>query len=77
MNGRLRMQYAGALYQVISRRNARHGIFGDGLDRKRFLNFLGTVTEDFCWLREPIVLCPTTIASPLKPVRPTCPAGDS
>jgi len=50
MTGRLRIQYAGALYRVISRDNARHNIFRDDFDRKLFLDFLRTVTEDFCWL---------------------------
>ncbi len=71
------MQYAGGLYQVVSRGNARHNIFRDDFDRKLFLNFVRTVTENLCWLWEPIVLWPTTTALSLKPVRPTCPAGDS
>ena len=46
----LRMQYAGALYHVTSRGNARHAIFRDDFDRKVFLDLLETVTEDFHWL---------------------------
>jgi REP element-mobilizing transposase RayT len=46
----LRMQYAGALYHVTSRGNARHAIFRDDFDRKVFLDLLKTVTEDFHWL---------------------------
>lgn len=61
MTGPLRTQDARALYQVISCANARHVIFRDDFDRKRFFNFLRRVTEDFCWLWELIVLWPTTV----------------
>jgi REP element-mobilizing transposase RayT len=46
----LRIQYAGALYHVTSRGNARHPIFRNDFDRKVFLDLLKTVTEDFHWL---------------------------
>ena len=46
----LRIQYAGALYHVTSRGNARHPIFSDDLDRKNFLDILDTVSEDSHWL---------------------------
>lgn len=46
----LRIQYAGALYHITSRGNARHPIFRDDLDRKTFLDVLITVTEDSHWL---------------------------
>jgi REP element-mobilizing transposase RayT len=46
----LRIQYAGALYHVTSRGNARHPIFRNDFDRKVFLDLLEAVTEDFHWL---------------------------
>ena len=46
----LRIQYAGALYHVTSRGNARNPIFRDDLDRKTFLDLLAAVTEDSRWL---------------------------
>jgi len=46
----LRIEFAGALYHVTARGNARMPIFGDDADRREFLSVLGQVLERFNWL---------------------------
>ncbi|HEY4485197.1 MAG TPA: transposase [Nitrospiria bacterium] len=46
----LRVEYAGALYHVTSRGNARKPIFKDEEDRKTFLRLLDRVNQRFHWL---------------------------
>lgn len=46
----LRIQYAGALYHVTSRGNARQSIFKDDHDRHLFLMTLKRVTDRYRWL---------------------------
>ena len=46
----LRVEYAGALYHVTSRGNARKPIFKDEEDRKIFLRLLDRVNQRFHWL---------------------------
>lgn len=43
----LRIEYPGAYYQVSSRGNEKKAIFRDRRDRKKFLEVLGRVAEDF------------------------------
>ena len=45
----LRIEYEGAIFHVTSRGNERRNIVRDGRDRRRFLDFLGRVTEDRRW----------------------------
>jgi hypothetical protein len=45
----LRIEYAGALYHVTARGNAREAIYKDDTDRIAFLNVLGVVVERFNW----------------------------
>jgi putative transposase len=46
----LRIEFAGAVYHVTSRGNARHAIFIDDEDRGRFFDVLSIVVERFNWL---------------------------
>lgn len=46
----LRIEYAGALYHVTARGNARASIFKDDGDRKTFLATLGKVVARYNWL---------------------------
>jgi len=43
----LRVEFAGAVYQVMARGNERRDIFRDDRDRKRFLETLGETPERF------------------------------
>ncbi len=45
----LRIEFAGAVYHVTSRRNARKAIARDDGDRQRFLTLLHRVTRRFRW----------------------------
>ena len=46
----LRIEYAGAVYHVTSRGNARQSIFRDDQDRERFLSTLEQVIDRYRWL---------------------------
>ncbi len=46
----LRIEYAGAIYHVTSRGNARNKIFRDDQDREIFLFILGTIVKRYNWL---------------------------
>ncbi len=46
----LRVEYAGALYHITSRGNARQDIYDTDGDRQQFLQLLGHVCERFDWL---------------------------
>jgi REP element-mobilizing transposase RayT len=46
----LRIEYAGAVYHVTSRGNARRPIFKDDKDRESFLNTLKRVNDRYHWL---------------------------
>lgn len=46
----LRVEFAGALYHVTSRGNARADIFADDQDRQAFLETLGKVVQRLHWL---------------------------
>ena len=46
----LRIEFAGALYHVTSRGNARADIFSDDFDRYQFLKLLGEAGKRFGWL---------------------------
>ena len=46
----LRIEYAGAVYHVTSRGNARQHIFKDNHDRERFLRTLEQVIDRYRWL---------------------------
>ena len=46
----LRIEYAGAVYHVTSRGNARQLIFKDGKDREELLNILEKVNDRYHWL---------------------------
>ncbi len=46
----LRIEYAGAVYHVTSRGNARRSIFRDDKDRAMLLNILEEVNERYHWL---------------------------
>jgi len=46
----LRVEYAGAVYHVTSRGNARAKIFLDDVDRSRFLEILKVVVGRFGWI---------------------------
>jgi putative transposase len=45
----LRIEYAGALYHLTSRGNARAAIYLDDADRRIFLRFLGSTVSRFKW----------------------------
>jgi YD repeat-containing protein len=45
----LRIQFAGALYHVTARGNARQAIFRDDDDRQAFIDNLGRVCERYSW----------------------------
>lgn len=45
----LRLEFAGALYHVMARGNAREPIFLDDTDRVAFVNNLGRVAQRFDW----------------------------
>jgi putative transposase len=46
----LRLEYAGALYHLTSRGNAKGDIFRDDNDRRIFLSLLGTTVKECGWL---------------------------
>jgi REP-associated tyrosine transposase len=46
----LRVEFAGAIYHVTARGNARAAIFHDDADRELFLSVLGEVAERMRWL---------------------------
>ena len=46
----LRIEYAGAVYHVTSRGNARQAIVTDDHDRRTFLTVLAHVIDRFDWL---------------------------
>ncbi len=46
----LRLEFPGALYHVTTRGNAQQAILLDDRDRRRFLETLAQVVEDFGWL---------------------------
>ena len=52
MARKLRVEYEGAIYHVMSRGDRRQEIFLDDDDRERFLGTLGEVCERTGWLRE-------------------------
>ncbi|MBY0574886.1 MAG: transposase, partial [Undibacterium sp.] len=45
----LRIEFAGALYHVTARGNARANIYGNDEDRQQFLSLLKTVVERYDW----------------------------
>ncbi|MFN9792695.1 MAG: transposase [Pseudomonadota bacterium] len=45
----LRLEFDGALYHVMARRNARQAVFVDDVDRAAFVANLGRVTGRFDW----------------------------
>jgi putative transposase len=53
-----RIEYAGALYHVLSRGDRREVIFGDDADREMFLNTLGQVCGRTGWRIHAYVLMP-------------------
>src|SRR5688500_2947322 len=46
----LRLEFAGALYHVMARGNARESIFPDDTDREAFLEGLAGACERFDWV---------------------------
>ncbi len=46
----LRIEYAGAVYHVTSRGNARQSIFKDDQDRQQFLRTLKRITDRYRWV---------------------------
>ncbi len=50
MSRPLRIEFAGAVYHLTSRGNARQRIFVDDQDRERFLGVLGNVVDRYKWL---------------------------
>src|SRR6266498_6095630 len=49
MPRKLRLEYAGAIYHIMSRGNRREAIFKDDRDRERFLRTLQEACEKTCW----------------------------
>src|SRR5258707_13661345 len=49
MARKLRIQYGGAIYHLMSRGDRRDRIFADDQDRLRFLETLGQACEKTCW----------------------------
>jgi REP element-mobilizing transposase RayT len=49
MARQLRIEYAGAIYHVMSRGDRREAIFLDDEDRRQFLKTLGEVCERAGW----------------------------
>jgi hypothetical protein len=45
----LRIEYAGALYHVTARGNARANIYGNDDDRQRFLSLLKIAVDRYDW----------------------------
>lgn len=52
----LRVEFAGAIYHVTGRGNAREAIFRDDADRESFLSVLGEVIERAGWLMHAMCL---------------------
>lgn len=44
----LRVQYAGAIYHVMSRGDRRENVFFDDVDRQDFLKTLKGVSQPYC-----------------------------
>ena len=51
-----RIEFAGAVYHVISRGDRGEAIYQDDEDRRLFLRFLGEVCERTGWLIHPFVV---------------------
>jgi REP element-mobilizing transposase RayT len=49
MHRQLRLQYAGALYHLMSRGNRREKIFVDDVDRQDFIKTLAEACQKTCW----------------------------
>src|SRR6266704_2766145 len=49
MARKLRIQYAGAIYQVMNRGDRREDIFADDEDRQRLLQTLGEACQKTSW----------------------------
>ena len=49
MSRKLRIEYEGAIYRVMNRRDRREPIFQDDMDRKRFLETLGETCAKTDW----------------------------
>jgi len=46
----LRLEYAGAVYHITSRGNAKQAIFRDDADRETFLGIVGSTVRQFRWV---------------------------
>jgi len=63
----LRIEFAGALYHITARGNAREAIFRDAAVRELFLDALGQVVTRFAWLCHAYCLMDNTVNGFLDP----------
>jgi REP element-mobilizing transposase RayT len=75
MPRRLRIQYPGAIYHIMSRGNARQDIVRDDLDRERLLSVLGRTVERFGWRLFAFVLMTNHLHLVLKTPQPNLSKG--
>ena len=64
MPRKLRIQYPGAIYHVMSRGDQRENIFKDDKDRKRFIHTLASVGSGNGYLRRSAIMFTSTRCGP-------------
>ncbi|MEY2408927.1 MAG: REP-associated tyrosine transposase, partial [Verrucomicrobiota bacterium] len=75
MARRLRLQFPGALYHVLSRGDRRERIFSDDQDRERFLETLGEACKKTGWQIHAFVLMPNHFHLVIETPEPNLVAG--
>jgi len=75
MARKLRIQYPGAIYHVVSRGDHRERIFKDERDRQRFLDTLGESCAKTNWLVHAFCLMPNHFHLVLETPQPNLVAG--
>jgi REP element-mobilizing transposase RayT len=66
----LRLEFAGAVYHLTSRGNARQKIFFNDTDRELFLQTLAQVVSRYNWICHAYCLMAIIITCWLRPQRP-------
>src|SRR5436190_4714747 len=75
MARKLRIQYPGAIYHIVSRGDHRERIFKDDRDRQRFLDTLGESCAKTNWLVHAFCLMPNHFHLVLETPQPNLVAG--
>jgi REP element-mobilizing transposase RayT len=75
MARRLRIEFAGAVYYVVSRGNRREAVFADDLDRHRFLETLTECCRKTGWQIHAYCLMPNCLHLVIETPQPNLAAG--